>query len=456
MEEIESYEQVFDDVQTQGSDQAERLETKSKRENMRLKMTDLANRWKNINKSMADRRKEMDRLLPIVVSYVQIRNEFLSWLNADERTLTELALDTEISDIDTLGQKKQAIKQLREELENHRPVFQNLVSTSEELISICHELNINTDAVVVIGDVEENKRRWERHNAAVLGGEKLLRNSDKTMAQLREVMAPMQQAMDTAESILAQEPAYGTDISQVKKELTKVNNTLHVLEESEYKLVRLSKQVTNNEYIITIIKDNRVMQVRLKERRVKLEKYIKTVEVFEGTAQEVESKVMGIMRYVTVEIVMTDVDEIRDQLQHVQNLEEEVVIHRRKIETMEETGEWIIKQNNNKEEVISEVKSNISRARSSIDEVSVRLQDRRRRLETALTESERVNETLDHFEKRISGLNKKMIKAKPVSAEYGILKDQRANHGVSLEILAVSLINIRYQRSNIFNFKVRR
>ena len=36
---------------------------------------------------------------------------------------------------------------------------------------------------------------------------------------------------------------------------------IDVLEKSEIKLLRLSKQVTNNEYIITIIKDNQVMQV---------------------------------------------------------------------------------------------------------------------------------------------------------------------------------------------------
>ena len=90
------------------------------------------------------------------------------------------------------------------------------------------------------------------------------------------------------------------------------------MEDTEYKLVRISKQTTNNEYIITIIKDNRVMQVRLKERKVTLEKYIKNVEVFEGAHREVEVRVMGIMRFMTVEIIMTDVENIKDQLQHVQ------------------------------------------------------------------------------------------------------------------------------------------
>lgn len=107
------------------------------------------------------------------------------------------------------------------------------------------------------------------------------------------------------------------------------------------------------------------------------------------------------------------------------------MIHRRKIETMEETGEWIIKQNNNQEEVLSEIKTKISRAKSSIDEVSIKLNDQRRRLESALTEKERVDETLDHFEKRVCVLDKKMLKAKPVSAEYVVIKNQRKNHEVN-------------------------
>lgn len=67
-------------------------------------------------------------------------------------------------------------------MENHRPVFQNLLTMSEALIGVCHELLINNDVVMVIGEVEEVKRRWEALNTKVLGGEKELRNSNKTLA----------------------------------------------------------------------------------------------------------------------------------------------------------------------------------------------------------------------------------------------------------------------------------
>ena len=56
----------------------------------------------------------------------------------------------------------------------------------------------------------------------------------------------------------------------------------------------------------------------MKERKVKLEKYIRTVEVFQGAGTEIEVKVMAIMSYVSVEIIVTDLENIQDQLQHVQ------------------------------------------------------------------------------------------------------------------------------------------
>ena len=114
----------------------------------------------------------------------------------------------------------------------------------------------------------------------------------------------------------------------------------------------------------------------------------------------------------------------------LQNLEDEVVIHRRKIDTMEETGEWIIKENGDNLEVINEVHSNINRAKSTIDEVTVKLMDRRRRLETALTEKQRVFDTFDNFDKRVMKLDKSLTRAKPVSAEFIVIREQRTSHEV--------------------------
>lgn len=97
---------------------------------------------------------------------------------------------------------------------------------------------------------------------------------------------------------------------------------------------------------------------------------------------------------------------------------------------MEETGEWIIKENGDNLEVINEVHSNINRAKSTIDEVTVKLMDRRRRLETALTEKQRVYDTFDNFDKRVMKLDKSLTRAKPVSAEFIVIREQRTSHEV--------------------------
>ena len=119
----------------------------------------------------------------------------------------------------------------------------------------------------------------------------------------------------------------------------------------------------------------------------------------------------------------------------LQNLEEEVVIHRRKIETMEETGEWLIKENGGNPEVISEVHSSVNRAKSMIDEVTVKLCDRRRRLETALTEKQRVYDTFDDFDRRVIKVDNTLARAKPISAEFLIIKEQTSSHQVRRLVL---------------------
>jgi len=110
MEEIKTYEPVFHDIQNHCTEQSERLETKAERDDMVRIMLDFATRWKNVKRSMAERRKEMERLYPVVVLYVETRTEFQTWLRQDERTLTELALESGINDMDSLEQKKNVLK----------------------------------------------------------------------------------------------------------------------------------------------------------------------------------------------------------------------------------------------------------------------------------------------------------------------------------------------------------
>ena len=61
-------------------------------------------------------------------------------------------------------------------------MFQNLLSSSESLIGVCHELSISGDVVMVSSRTEEVKRRWDAFTAKVLGHEKELKNSNKTLA----------------------------------------------------------------------------------------------------------------------------------------------------------------------------------------------------------------------------------------------------------------------------------
>lgn len=115
------------------------------------------------------------------------------------------------------------------------------------------------------------------------------------------------------------------------------------------------------------------------------------------------------------------------------------MIHRRKLDTLEETGEWIIKQNGNKSEVVKEVHTSVSRAKSTIDEVTIKLKDRRRRLETALTEKQRVHDTFEDFNKRVVKVDRQLVQAKPVSPAFVVIKGQRTSHEVRRSMIGLHL-----------------
>ena len=73
-------------------------------------------------------------------------------------------------------------------MENHKPVYQNFLVSSESLIGVCHELSISNDIVMVSSGTEEVKRRWEAFSAKVLAQEKDLKNSNKTLALVNNIV----------------------------------------------------------------------------------------------------------------------------------------------------------------------------------------------------------------------------------------------------------------------------
>ena len=111
---------------------------------------------------------------------------------------------------------------MREDTENHKPVFHNVHATADALIGVCYDLSIDNDVVAVVNEKDEVKRRWDAHVASLLNVDKEMENSNKTLAQVREVMEPMQQVMSEAEDILATEPAKGFNLGEAKQELVRV------------------------------------------------------------------------------------------------------------------------------------------------------------------------------------------------------------------------------------------
>ena len=67
-----------------------RTEAGPERNQLENRINDVFSRWKNLRKVTADRQKQLERLVPTVISFVQIREEFVVWLSESEQKLADV------------------------------------------------------------------------------------------------------------------------------------------------------------------------------------------------------------------------------------------------------------------------------------------------------------------------------------------------------------------------------
>ena len=81
------------------------------RNNLQLRLTDVENRWKGLREGIDERNKSLGKLVPSVVGYVDVRNEVITWLSANEKKFDELALGFgDVSDLTVMSQKQEQLK----------------------------------------------------------------------------------------------------------------------------------------------------------------------------------------------------------------------------------------------------------------------------------------------------------------------------------------------------------
>ena len=109
-DEIAHHQPVYDDLITKGQEVSLKLQPGADRNQLERRLTEITTRLADVKKAASERQKNLDRLVPVVLGYVELRTEFTKWLTGAEKELFNLALSSPNQDLAFLLQKQSKLK----------------------------------------------------------------------------------------------------------------------------------------------------------------------------------------------------------------------------------------------------------------------------------------------------------------------------------------------------------
>ena len=86
--------------------------------------------------------------------------------------------------------------------------------------------------------------------------------------------------------------------------------------------------------------------------------------------------------------------------------------------TAEQAGHWIIERSPDSPSIVSEVNSDLGEVKKDIDDLDNELVELKQQYQLSILESEPVDGVVEDFAKWLTDVDRKLMKAKPLSAAY--------------------------------------
>lgn len=165
------------------------------------------------------------------------------------------------------------------------------------------------------------------------------------------------------------------------------------------------------------------------DKKEKLVEYIIYIEEYYEIIEEITEWV-----YVTKpkpelnEPIATDPKTLKKQLKDTEELQDEFVEKKPKMERVLVIIEYITMDCPNDVTVVSEVQTIYQNAKKPFEDTGLKIDVRTNRLRSTLAQSQKFQESLDDFLDNLSHLGERLNNEKPVSAKLETVKEQKAEH----------------------------
>ena len=431
---IKQQEAIVEKVKMVGRKVLENLPDGPDKKEMAGKLSELEQRWDELNSKVDERKTFVESVLPVSKDLDKDSNSFSEWLANSERNVEDFILDS--LDVDNIEQKLKTFKETVDEICAKKPVVENLEEKCKNLTDVCE-----TDEEIIESQITAQRKRYEALRTAAKDKQNSLSEVKDSIQEFNNCAKSLDNVLDEAEAILKAPGFVGIDRHEVLTFLEEIERLMERVADSEEDVEKM-RSVSG-----TILKhlDKNSPTAQLLETRMKnaMERYYidkdELVEYFISKQNDVLTIVKFWMIYETVEDGLPNlVEEVEAlspvsakpsviviQLEETESLLEDAERYKEKIEAIEEFAEDAQNINNNNPDVVKFVQGKISDVRIPLEKVTRKLEDRFKKLQAASIKGKDYEDLVEQLQDKLSALEVGVTATQPISGVYEKAKEQK-------------------------------
>ena len=410
------------------------------------KIKELSIRIDNLEKKVKKRCNDTQKLLTPAKAHQSIKVFFKSSLKHCEDDYSKIKYVPK----SLLGCEKQLmdIEEIILCIESSEVKHKEMNLTLEKVEEVVKTIEIVTDESSLKEEVRDLNQKWDLLQTNIKYKQEQVPKLKSCMSEFDVSFSSLQDDLNRFNYHLDDELAFGLDstagrekleeVSGILLEVKECNAKLEVVNESGKNLSNLLEEYNADSHTIhnqlfDVNKDFQHATKQLTTMECNIKNQVKIVDKFFDHVKDAEDEVKKITQLKdNLTPLSAEPNVIKEQLSEVESILNELYTFEPKNKELEDLCTEIC-DNDHDFSVKSECKHNVQKIMDPICRLTMKLVERKNKLQNLLVGSQDLQDSLDDFSDKLTKIEKVFEKIKPVSAVYTIVKKQESSTQKLLE-----------------------
>ena len=215
------------------------------------KIDDAQAQFEDNIKCCTDRRDKLDNIKPFAEKFFNMEDDMTDWLK-DEEKLIEDFIVAPVT-VEDVKQAEKKLAALDADIAENKPVYEETVKASEDLLTEASKCNITEDVPETEDKTKDVTDRWDKLQQSLQSKKDLCEKYDNLITNYNKAKEPVQNALNQFGDAIEKRPEFGVDLKKANEELERAKDLLNKLDEQEPQFDDLKKA---NQDLVSLVDDN--------------------------------------------------------------------------------------------------------------------------------------------------------------------------------------------------------